>query len=90
MTTPEDDPDQHPTRTEEEAKDEAKVVAKGGVRIAAVSIFATLLTVIGLLQASGLIDLFPFGEGWTLQWLVFVVIAVFIVALELWSWSNRR
>jgi len=65
------------------------VVAKGFIRVAAVSIVATLLIVVGLLQATGLISLFPFGQEWTVQWLVFVLLGVVLVAVGIWSWRSE-
>lgn len=89
MSDSTEDPDKRPSTTKEEQKEEGVVLMKGVVRIAGISIFATLLTVVGLLQATGLVDLFPFGEEWTVQWLVFVFLALVLVAVELWSRSNR-
>lgn len=82
--------DQMPSTGEEEQREEAKVLAEGWLRVAAVSIFALVLTVVGLLQASGLVDLFPFGNDWTVEWLVFVALAVAIVAVEAWTWWIDR
>lgn len=90
MSESADDPEKTPSTTEAEQKEEGMVLAEGWIRIAAVSIAALLLTVLGLLQASGVIDLFPFGEGWTVQWLVFVVIALLLVSVGLWTWRSER
>lgn len=86
MSDPGEDPEKTPSTTEAEQREEAEVLAKGWIRVAAVSIFAVVLTVVGLLQAGGLVDLFPFGEEWTVEWLVFVLLAAALVAIELWTW----
>lgn len=86
MTETHDDPDKTPTTTEEEAREEGKELVEGGLRVALVSIVAVALAAVGLLQATGLVDLFPFGGGWTYQWLVFVVLAAALAAVELWTW----
>lgn len=83
-------PDQTPSTTEAEQQEEGEAVAQGLLRVAGVSIFALLLIVVGLLQATGQVDLFPFGDGWTIQWLVFVLLAVILVSIELWSWKSDR
>lgn len=88
MSDSANDPEKTPSTTEEEQREEGKALAQGWLRVATVSIAALLLTVLGLLQATGLIDLFPFGEGWTVQWLVFVLIAVVLVSVELWTWKS--
>lgn len=86
MTEGQNDPDQTPTTTEEEAKEEGKELFEGGLRVALVSIVALVLATVGLLQATGLVDLFPFGGDWTYQWLVFVLLAAVVVAAEIWTW----
>lgn len=90
MSDPGEDPEKTPSTTEEEQREEAEVLAKGWLRVATVSILATVLTVVGLLQASGLVDLFPFGEDWTVEWLVFVLLAALLVGIELWGWWSDR
>lgn len=90
MSDPTDNPEKTPSRTEAEQREEGKALAKGWLRVAAVSIFGMVLAVIGVLQASGLIDLFPFGDGWTFQWLVFVLLAAIIVGAELWTWRSDQ
>lgn len=88
MSDPGEDPERTPSTTEAEQREEAEVLAKGWLRVAAVSILAVVLTVVGLLQATDLVDLFPFGEDWTIQWLVFVLLAALLVAVELWGWRS--
>ncbi len=90
MSESTDDPEKTPATTEDEQREEGETIAKGWLRVGAVSIFGMLLAVIGLMQATGLIDLFPFGEGWTYQWLVFVAIAAVVVAIEVWTWRSDK
>lgn len=84
------DPDKTPSTTEAEQQEEGEAVAQGLIRVAGISIFAIVLTVVGLLQATGYVDLFPFGEGWTIQWLVFVLLGLILLSIELWSWKSDR
>lgn len=86
MAETHDDPDKTPTTTEEEAREEGKELVEGGLRVALVSIVAVALAAVGLLQATGLVDLFPFGGDWTYKWLVFVLLAAALATAELWTW----
>lgn len=88
MSDKRNEPEKTPSTTESEQREEGEVVAKGFIRVAAVSIAGTLLIVIGLLQATGLGNLFPFGQEWTVEWLVFVLFGVILVSLVLWSWKS--
>lgn len=88
MSDSTDDPDKTPSTTEEEQAEEGKALAQGVLRVGAVSIAALLLTIVGLMQATGMIDLFPFGDDWTVEWLVFVLLAIVLVAAELWTWKS--
>lgn len=90
MSDASEDPEKTPSTTEAEQRTEGMTIARGWLRVASISIFALLLAVVGLLQASGFVDLFPFGDGWTVQWLVFVLIAAILVGIELWTWRSRR
>lgn len=83
------DPDETPSTTEAEQREEGEVVAKGLLRVAGISIVSTLFVVVGLLQATEYIDLFPFGDGWTVQWLVFVLLGLLLVSIEFWSWGSE-
>lgn len=82
--------DQMPSTSEEEQREEAKVLAEGWLGVTAVSIFAVLLIAVGLLQASGLVDLFPFGSNWTVEWFVLVALGMVVVAMVAWTWWNDR
>lgn len=80
--------DETPTMSEEKAEEEGKKLTQGLIRVAVVSILSLLLITTGLLQASGVVDLFPFGEGWTVQWLVFVLLALILIGIEVWGWKS--
>ena len=84
------DPDKTPSTTKAEQREDGEALAQGLLRVGIVSIFAIVLTVVGLLQATGYVDLFPFGDGWTIQWLVFAFLGVVLVSIELWSWKSDR
>lgn len=86
MTETTDDPDKTPTITEEEAREECTELLEGSLRVALVSIVGVALAAVGLLQATGLVDLFSFDVDWTYQWLVFVLLAAALVAAEVWTW----
>lgn len=88
MSDTEKDPTQEPTTSEEDAEEEAEVLLKGWLRVALVSIISLLFIVLGLLHATDVIELFPFGTDWTVQWLVFVLIGVAILSIEFWSWKS--
>ncbi|MDZ5812643.1 hypothetical protein U4E84_14945 [Halorubrum sp. AD140] len=88
MSDSTEDPEKTPSTTEAEQREEGEVVAKGLIRTAAISIFSVLLLVVGLLQATGYVDLFPFGEG-IIQWLVFVLLGLILVSIGLWSWRSE-
>lgn len=88
MSDPGDDPEETPSTTEAEQREEAEVLAQGTLRTALVSIAALLLITLALMQATGLVDLVPLGDEWALQWLVFLVAAAALVGVELWSWRS--
>lgn len=54
------DPDSEPSTTEEEQREEGRVLFQGWVRVAAISILMLLLLVMVLLHLSGVIDVLPF------------------------------
>ena len=88
MSDSTEDLDGTPTTSEENAEEEGKELAQGGVRVGAISILSLLLIVTGLLQATGVVDLFPFGSDWTVQWLVFVLLAFVLIGIEVWGWKS--
>ena len=88
MSDPGDDPEGTPSTTEAEQREEAAVLAQGTLRTALVSIVALLLIVLALMQATGLVDLIPLGDEWTLQWLVFLLAAAALVGVQVWSYRS--
>ena len=94
MSDSTEDPDKTLTTSEEQAAKEGKEgkegkeLAQGGVRVGVISILSLLLIVIGLLQATGVIDLFPFGSGWTVQWSIFILLAFVLIGIEVWGWKS--
>ena len=88
MSDSSEDLDKTPTTSEEQAEEEGKELAQGVVRIGVISILSLLLITIGLLQATGVVDLFPFGEEWTVQWLVFILLGLILIGIEVWGWRS--
>ncbi|ELY94748.1 MULTISPECIES: hypothetical protein [Natrialba] len=83
------DPTEKPTRDAEEAKQEGEQMARNWIAVGVVSIFLLLLIVVGLMQATGLVDVFgPIAETQTQQWAAFAVLALIVVALAGWSWTT--
>lgn len=89
MSDPGENPEKTPSTTEEEQKEEGEIILQGALRTGIISIVSLLLIILGLMQATGMIDLFPFGSDWTVQWLVFVLIALVLVGIEVWSWRSE-
>jgi hypothetical protein len=54
------DPDSEPATTEEEQREEGRVLFQGWIRVAAVSILMLVLLGMGLLYVTGIIDVVPF------------------------------
>ncbi len=89
MSKPDREPTEKPTHDAEEAEQEGKWMARNWIGIAVVSIFMLLAIVIGMMQATGVVDVFaPFAETETQQWGVFFVIALAVIALAAWSWKE--
>lgn len=95
MTGPDEEPTQKPTHDKKEATEEGRWMARSWIAIAVVSILALLLVVVGLMQFTGLVDVFaPFADTQTGQWGAFAVLALIVVAIAAWGWravaaSNR-
>ena len=84
-----EDPTETPTEDQQQAKSEGKTQAKNWIRIAVFATFGTFLLALGLLQATGMIDLLaPVVDSQTGQGLVFVVLAAIVFGLGAWSWST--
>ncbi|WP_265108449.1 hypothetical protein [Halosolutus halophilus] len=88
MSEPDREPTDKPTNTKAEAKEEDQWMIRNWVGIAAVSIFGLLLLALGMMQATGLVDvLAPFADTEAQQWGVFAVLALGVIALAGWGWS---
>ncbi|RQG90079.1 hypothetical protein EA462_08755 [Natrarchaeobius halalkaliphilus] len=88
MSEPDREPTEKPTTDREEAEREGRWMARNWIAIAVVSILAALLLAVGLLQATGLVDLFaPVVGTEGQQWGVFAILAVVVIAIAGWSWS---
>ncbi|TYL38564.1 hypothetical protein CV102_12255 [Natronococcus pandeyae] len=87
MDEPDQEPTEKPTEDREEAEREGKWMARSWVGIAVVSILGLLLLVIGMMQATGLVDVFaPVADSETGQWAAFGVLALVVLAIAGWSW----
>lgn len=83
------DPTDKPTHDTEEARREGAEMGRSWLQIAVVATFATLLLALGLLQATGLVDLFaPVVAGETTQWVLFTVLALVVLGVGAWSWLS--
>lgn len=86
MEEPDEDAIEEPTTSEEQAEREATWMVKEWTTIAAISILLLLVLVLGLMQATGVVDLLaPVVDTEIGQWAVFVVIALVVLAIFLWS-----
>lgn len=87
MDEPDQEPTEKPTEDREEAEQEGKWMARNWIGIAVVSILALLLLVVGMMQATGLVDVFaPIADTQGGQWAAFGVLALLVVVLAGWSW----
>jgi membrane-anchored glycerophosphoryl diester phosphodiesterase (GDPDase) len=86
MPEPDEESVEEPTTSEQQAEREATWMAKEWTSIAVVSIFLVVLVAVGLLQLTGVVDLLaPIADTEVGQWSVFVVIALVVLAIFLWS-----
>ena len=84
-----DDPTDTPTHDTEAARQEGAEMGRSWLQVAVVATFGTLLLALGLLQATGLVDLFaPIAGSEPTQWLVFVVLALVVAVVGAWSWKT--
>lgn len=87
MDEPDKEPTEKPTEDREEAEREGQWMARNWLGIAVVSILALLLLALGMMQATGLVDVFgPVADSETGQWAAFGVLALAVLALAGWSW----
>ncbi|MFC4543135.1 hypothetical protein ACFO5R_14490 [Halosolutus amylolyticus] len=88
MSEPDREPTEKPTNTKREAKEEDQWMIRNWIGVAVVSIFGLLLLALGMMQATGLVDLLaPVADTGAQQWGVFAVLALVVLALAGWSWS---
>ncbi|THE65576.1 hypothetical protein D8Y22_07110 [Salinadaptatus halalkaliphilus] len=89
MSEPDREPPEGPTEDKVQAEHDGKQMARNWVGIAVVSILALLLLAVGLLQATGVVDVFaPIATTETQQWAAVGVLALIVVAIAGWSWSS--
>ncbi|AGB37726.1 hypothetical protein [Natronococcus occultus] len=87
MDEPDKEPTEKPTEDREEAEQEGQWMARNWLGIAVVSILFLLLLALGMMQATGLVDVFaPIADSETGQWAAFGVLALAVLALAGWSW----
>ncbi|WP_408958426.1 hypothetical protein [Natrinema sp. 74] len=84
------DPDQEaidePTTSGAQEADETAWMMKEGVAVGLISIIAVLVLALGLLQASGLVNILaPFAAGGLLQWAAFAVLVLVVLGAFAWT-----
>ncbi|QFU81406.1 hypothetical protein [Natronorubrum aibiense] len=88
MSEPDREPTETPTTDKSEAKADTKSMARNWLGIAVVSILALLVLTLGMLQWTGLVDVFaPIAETEGQQWGAFFVLALVVIVLGGWSWK---
>lgn len=86
MEEPDEDAIEEPTTSEEQAEREATWMMKEWTTIGTISILVLLVLVLGLMQATGLVDLVaPVADTEIGQWSVFVAIVLITLAIFVWS-----
>ncbi len=85
------EPTETTTESREQAAEETAWMAQNWIRIAVFSILLVVVFTLGLMQATGLIDLLgPFADSEGGQWIAFGVIAAAVAALGVWAWGSSR
>ncbi|GAB3017534.1 hypothetical protein [Natronobiforma cellulositropha] len=85
------EPTETPAESREQAESEGAWMAQNWLRIAVVSILSLWLVALGIMQATGLIDVFaPVASTETGQWAAFGVLALVVIAIAVWSWLRPR
>jgi polyferredoxin len=86
MEEPDEEAIEEPTTDEQQAEREATWMAKEWASIGVISILVMVLLALGLLQATGVIDLLaPIADTEIGQWGAFVVLALVVLGISLWS-----
>ncbi|MCU4741126.1 opsin family protein [Halobacteria archaeon AArc-m2/3/4] len=89
--SPDEEPTDTPTRNREQAEEEGAWMGQNWLRIAVVSILGLWVVALGLLQASGLINVFaPIADTQRGQWAAFAVLALVVIGIGAWSWFSPR
>lgn len=89
MEEPDEEAVEEPTTDDEQEEQAATWMAMQWTSVAAISILATLLAVLAMMQFTGLIDLGqPVADTQIQQWMVWAVF--FGIALAVFSWGRRK
>ncbi|WP_254767439.1 hypothetical protein [Salinilacihabitans rarus] len=89
MDRPDEEPTEKPTNTAREAEEETAWLAQNWVGIAVVSILGLVVLVVGMMQWSGLVDVFaPVADTEGGQWAAFAALALVVLALGVWGWRS--
>lgn len=88
MSKPDEEPTETPTTSREEATEEGEWMFRNWIAVAVVSVLAMVLLVLGLMQWTGLVDIFaPIADSDAGQWGVFVILALLVAGLAVWGWT---
>lgn len=91
MSDSRDEPTETPTESREQAEEEGAWMAQNWVRIAVFSILLLVVFAVGLMQSTGVVDLFaPIVDSEGGQWVVFGVLAAIVAGIGLWAWGSSR
>lgn len=91
MSDSRDEPTKTTTESREQAAEETAWMAQNWLRVAVVSILLVVVFVVGLMQASGMIELLaPIADTEGGQWIAFAVLAAAVVGLGAWAWGSSR
>ena len=86
-----EEPTDTPTQSQEQAVEEGAWMAQNWLRIAVISILGLWVLALGMMQATGLVDVFaPVADTEAGQWAAFTVLAVIVLAIAVWSWASPR
>lgn len=89
MSKPDEEPTDKPASSREEAAEDSEWMFRNWIGVAVVSIAILLLITVGLMQGTGLIDVFaPVADSETGQWGAFAVLALIVAALAAWGWKS--
>ncbi|MFC4989748.1 MULTISPECIES: hypothetical protein [Saliphagus] len=91
MSDSRDDPTETTTESREQAAEESAWMVQNSIRIGVFSILLVVVFTLGLMQATGLVDvLAPIADSETGQWIAFGVLAAAAAALGVWAWGSSR